>query len=153
MSCKVWWTVILPGLALAASLALGAVTPEEAAKLGGPELTPLGAERPGNRDGTIPAWTGGLTEPPPHYQPDEHHVDPYAGDEALFTVTAENVAGFSEYLSEGQKALFRLYPQTWRMRVYPSRRSAAYPSWVYAAVQANARTSVSGTARSDRPAS
>ena len=26
-------------------------------------LTPLGAERAGNADGSIPAWTGGMTEP------------------------------------------------------------------------------------------
>jgi len=35
-----------------------AVTPEQAARLG-QDLTPIGAEKAGNRDGTIPAYEGG----------------------------------------------------------------------------------------------
>ena len=35
-----------------------AATAEEAAQLG-KTLTPLGAEKAGNKDGTIPAWDGG----------------------------------------------------------------------------------------------
>ena len=34
----------------------------------GKDLTPLGAERAGNADGTIPEWTGGITKPPAGYQ-------------------------------------------------------------------------------------
>ena len=37
------------------------VTAEEAERLK-KDLTPFGAEKAGNADGTIPAWTGGLTE-------------------------------------------------------------------------------------------
>ena len=65
------------------------LTPEEIAKLG-KELTPMGAEKAGNADGTIPEWTGGLTEFPAGYTPGEHYVDPYAGDAAKFTITAAN---------------------------------------------------------------
>ncbi|MGA4817216.1 hypothetical protein ACPA9J_30810 [Pseudomonas aeruginosa] len=36
-----------------------AVSPDEAAKLGS-SLTPIGAQKEGNADGSIPAWTGGL---------------------------------------------------------------------------------------------
>ena len=43
-------------LCLAASPAFAKVSPEEAAKLG-KELTPVGAERAGNQDGSIPACT------------------------------------------------------------------------------------------------
>ena len=39
---------------------MAAVSAAEAAKLGA-ELTPLGAEKAGNADGSIPAWDGGLT--------------------------------------------------------------------------------------------
>ncbi|MGA3802352.1 DUF1329 domain-containing protein, partial [Pseudomonas fluorescens] len=39
--------------------AMAAVSPEEAAKLGS-TLTPVGAEKAGNADGMIPAWSGGL---------------------------------------------------------------------------------------------
>ncbi|TLY74204.1 MAG: hypothetical protein E6K42_11875, partial [Gammaproteobacteria bacterium] len=46
-------------LLLAPALLRAAVSPEEAARLGA-ELTPLGGEKAGNADGSIPAWTGGL---------------------------------------------------------------------------------------------
>ena len=42
---------------LFASVAWGAVSPQEAARLGA-DLTPLGGEKAGNADGSIPAWTG-----------------------------------------------------------------------------------------------
>ncbi len=116
------------------------VTPEEARVLGGPELTPLGATRPGNAEGTIPPWTGGITEPPAGYRPDEHHTDPFADDTALFTINAANMAEHADKLSEGQKALLRAYPDSWRMQIYPTRRSASYPEWVYDAVKRNATT-------------
>ena len=44
---------------LCAATAWGAVSPQDAARLGA-ELTPLGGERAGNADGSIPAWNGGL---------------------------------------------------------------------------------------------
>jgi len=43
--------------------AMAGVTAEEAAKLK-TTLTPFGAERAGNAEGTIPAWDGGITEIP-----------------------------------------------------------------------------------------
>jgi hypothetical protein len=51
-------------LALLPLSAQAKVSPEEAAKLGidGTELTPAGAVRAGNADGTIPAWSGGLPQ-------------------------------------------------------------------------------------------
>ena len=39
--------------------ATAAVNEQEAAQLG-KDLTPVGAERAGNKDGTIPKWEGGL---------------------------------------------------------------------------------------------
>ena len=41
---------------------IAAVTAQEAAQLKN-TLTPLGAEKAGNKDGTIPAWTGGYVTP------------------------------------------------------------------------------------------
>ncbi len=35
----------------------------------GTELTPFGAEKAGNADGSIPAWTGGLTKAPEGWAP------------------------------------------------------------------------------------
>ena len=56
---------VLAAAGLAIALALPAhakLTDAEAAKLGA-DLTPIGAEKAGNQDGTIPAWSGGLTSP------------------------------------------------------------------------------------------
>ena len=113
------------------------VSEEQAARLGA-ELTPIGAERAGNAEGTIPAWTGGITQPPPSYEPGAWHEDPYPEDAPLFTIGAANLEEHAPHLSEGQKALLQAYPETWHMRVYPTRRSASYPEWVYEAVRSNA---------------
>ena len=48
--------------ALGSSPARSAVTADEAKQLG-TALTAVGAEKSGNSDGTIPAYTGGITAP------------------------------------------------------------------------------------------
>ena len=123
------WLAML--LAAAAPAARGAVSEAEAARLE-TDLTPMGAERAGNAEGTIPAWTGGITAPPPDYRPGEHHPDPYPGDPILYTVTAADLEARGALLCDGQKALLRAHPETWRLNVYPTRRSASFPEWVYA---------------------
>jgi len=127
-------------LALGSGQLMAADKAAQAARLGGPELTPLGAERAGNADGSIPAWTGGITAPPANYEPGRQEADPFADDALLFPITAANMDQFTDKLSEGQKALLRTYPDSWQLNVYPTHRSASYPDWVYAAVETNART-------------
>jgi hypothetical protein len=105
------------------------------------ELTPVGAQRAGNEAGTIPAWEGGITEPIAGYSPGKRVTDPYADDPVLFTITAANQQEYAQYLSEGQKALLTQYPDSWEMNVYASRRSAAYPAYVYEAFKTNASSS------------
>jgi hypothetical protein len=124
-------------LAGGVSIVRGEVPEQEAAKLGR-ELTPIGAQRAGNAEGTIPAWTGGIVQPPEGYDPGDRHPDPYADDERLFTITAANCEEYAEHLSAGQLAMLRAYPDTWKLHVYPTRRSASYPEWVYEAVIDNA---------------
>ena len=127
-------------MALVSGRLMAAATPGQSDGLDGPELTPLGAERAGNADGTIPSWKGGITAPPAGYESGRQHVDPFAEDSMLFRIGADNLEEHADKLSEGQMALLRTYPQTWHMRVYPTRRSASYPDWVYAAVKENAST-------------
>ncbi len=129
-----WLPMLLVGIAPAAR---GGASAEEAARLDA-ELSPMGAERGANAAGTIPAWTGGLHVPPPGFQPGTRQLDPYAGDSILYTVTAADLALRGPLLSEGQKALLEAHPATWRLNVYPTHRSAAYPAWVYEAVRRNA---------------
>lgn len=106
------------------------LTAEEIDELG-TTLTPLGAVKAGNADGTIPPWEGGITEPPAGYKPGEHFVDPFADDEILFTITAKNVSEYADKLTPGQRELFKTYPDTYEMHVYPTRRSAAFPQRIY----------------------
>ena len=134
-----WLSVFILALFLSATAVQAKVSAEEAEKLKG-ELTPLGSIRAGNEEGTIPPWTGGITEPPPDYKPGMHHPDPFADDKILFTITAKNVDQYKDNLSPGQIAMLKRYPDTWWMNVYPSRRSTSYPQRIYDAAMANALT-------------
>lgn len=134
--------LLLAGATLAAASASAKVSPEEAAQLGleGTPLTPVGAIRAGNSEGTIPAWTGGITEYPAGYTPGGWYVDPFGDDEVLFTITAQNYKQYSDKLTTGTQALFERYPETMLMHVYPSRRSASFPDWYYEGSIKNAST-------------
>lgn len=100
----------------------------------GKTLTPIGAEQAGNAAGTIPAWTGGLKQT--QWRRGE---DPYGSDKPLYVLTADNYKEHADVLAEGYKALFATFPD-FRMPVYPTHRSAAYPQWFYDATQRNAST-------------
>lgn len=118
-------------LGLGSGLSLAKISPEQAARLGGDELTPVGAERAGNAAGTIPSWDGGLKEFPAAYRVGQRLINPYAEDEVLFTITPDNLDEHADKLSPGQLALFRRYPDTYRMPIYPTRRSALLPDSEY----------------------
>jgi hypothetical protein len=126
--------------ALCGALAAGAthakVSPEEAARLG-KDLTPTGAERAGNQDGSIPAWTGGLTTVPACYKPGGRYCDPFEADKPLYTITAANAGQHKDRLSAGQLAMFSKYAG-YKMLVYPTRRTLALPEFAYAATAKNA---------------
>lgn len=109
---------------------LAAVTPEEAERLKN-DLTPLGAERIGNAEGTIPAWTGGLTAPSPGFTNGGRRPDPFADEKPILQITAQNMAEHADKLTEGVKALLQKYPDTYRLDVYPTHRTAAAPQHVY----------------------
>ena len=100
------------------------VSEAEAARLG-QDLTPIGAEKAGNADGSIPAWSGKWLGVPPHVTfagPGTPYADPYANEKPLFVITSSNVEQYAENLSDGQKALLKRYPQSFRIPVYPSHR-------------------------------
>ena len=112
------------------------VSAADAAQLG-KSLTPLGAEMAGNAANTIPAWDGGITKPAAGYKESGHYSDPYASDMPLFTINAANMEKYKANLTPGQMALLKKYP-SWKMNVYPSRRSAAFPKGHYDGAAANA---------------
>jgi hypothetical protein len=114
---------------LATAGAQAAVSPDEARQLG-TTLTAVGAEKAANKDGSIPAYTGGLSSPPAGYRKgDGLRADPFAAEKPLFSVDAKNMAQYAGQLTEGVKALMKRYP-SYRMDVYPTHRSAAFPKYV-----------------------
>lgn len=130
----IWIASIFCSLYLVTGYA--AISDEQASKLG-EELTPLGGIKAGNADGSIPAWTGGITTPPAGYQSGSHHPDPYADDKIQFSIDANNYQQYEEILTQGHIALMKKYP-TYKLNVYPSHRSASYPQKIYDATKANA---------------
>ena len=129
-------SLLSAALALVTSFSFAELSDAHVARLG-EDLTPLGAERAGNAAGTIPEWAGGITAPPPGYSVGMHHPDPFAADQPLYTVTAQNLAEHREHLSAGHIALLEAYP-TFKLVVYPTRRSASNPQSVYDATRKHA---------------
>ncbi|MNF23857.1 hypothetical protein D3C84_44430 [compost metagenome] len=123
-------------LALFSTAALAAVSPEEAARLG-TTLTPVGAEKAGNADGSIPAWNGGLPQDAGAVDSRGFLSDPFASEQPLFTITAQNLDQYQARLTPGQVAMFKRYPD-YRMKVYPSHRSASLPASILEATRKNA---------------
>lgn len=112
------------------------------------DLTPVGAEKAGNKEGTIPEWTGGVSAPPATWVSGLAYVDPYPNDKPLFEITAGNADKYRDRLSPGLLALLARYPD-FRLPVYATRRSAAYPKSVsdQAAVQNGKVELIDGSVR------
>src|SRR5262245_49512754 len=124
-------------IALHAGGAFAAVSAEEAKQLG-TTLTVFGAEKAGNKDGTIPAYTGGLTTPPAGFNKASGiRPDPYADEKPVFSIDAKNMDQHADKLTEGTKALMKKFP-SYRIDVYPTHRTVAYPELVLDATLKNA---------------
>jgi hypothetical protein len=132
-------------LALATPPAMAGLSQAEADRLGR-DLTPTGAEAAASKDGAIPAWSGGLTQPPAGWAPGQPYVDPFAQDKPLFTITAQNAEQYKDRLSAGELELLKKYP-SFRMPVYPTHRSMAFPAAVTDRAKAQAtKTEMEGFA-------
>ena len=133
-------------IAAAAFTLLGAAIPAQAklsdaeiARLGA-DLTPIGAEKGANKDGTIPQWTGGLCTSPAGWKAGKGgYKDPFAGDKPSFTITKANAAQYKDKLTAGTLAMLNKYA-TFSMPVYPTQRTACYPKEVYDTARAEAGT-------------
>lgn len=122
------------GLAGISGVAGAAVSDQEAAQLG-KDLTPVGAEKAGNKDGSIPKWEGGV--PKGKHKLGDARVDPFAADKPLFSIDASNVDKYKDKLTAGQIELIKTR-KGYRMDVYPTRRSCGYPDSVYGQTKTNA---------------
>jgi len=124
-------------LSLFAGSVMAAVSADQAAQLG-TTLTPFGAEKAGNAAGTIPEWTGGLAVDAAQIDARGFLGNPYADEKPLFTITAQNMDQYKENLTPGQQALMKRYPDTYRMPIYKTHRSATMPEEVVEAAKTNA---------------
>jgi hypothetical protein len=113
-----------------AGAGIAAVAPEEAGKLKS-SLTPLGAEKAGNKDGSIPPWEGGFTKADAGPKVGDIPAQLFAADKPVLQVTAANVAQHTAKLSDGTQALLKKYPDSFKVNVYPTHRTAAAPQYVY----------------------
>ncbi|MCR4538036.1 DUF1329 domain-containing protein [Pseudomonas sp. 18.1.10] len=124
------------GLSILASNVMAAVSASEAAKLD-TTLTPMGAERAANAAGTITAWQP-LATNAGAVDARGFLANPYASEQPKFVITAQNVDQYKDALSPGQYAMFKRYPDTFKMPVYPTHRGATVPADVFASIKKNA---------------
>lgn len=130
----------IASLALLAQPALAQVSADDARQLGA-KLTEFGAEKAANADGSIPAYSGGLSKPPAGFvKGADRYVDPFAGEKPLYSVTAKNMAQYAAMLTEGNKAMLTRFADSYRLDVYPTHRTVTYPSWVLKNTVKNATT-------------
>ncbi|MDD3446087.1 MAG: DUF1329 domain-containing protein [Zavarzinia sp.] len=112
----------------------------EVARLGA-ELTPFGAQREGSADGLLAPYAGKWLGVPPGIAfagTGRPQADPYAGEKPLFSIDARNVGQHAGRLSEGQKALIRKFPDSFRMDVYPCHRDFRFADDLLANLKLNA---------------
>lgn len=138
MRLRVIKTGSLIGLCLTASITHAAATAEQIARLGGDELTCMGAERAGSESGVAEytgkwykKWADDIKDY--GYEP-----GPYADEKPLFTITSSNYKEHEDKLTEGQVGMFIKYPDTFKMNIYPSHRDFRFADWVCDIVKKNA---------------
>lgn len=129
---------LLAALAMPAFAADG--PPDRPVERLGQDLTPMGAKKAGNEDGSIPAWDGGYSIPRPPEGEERllESYEPFASEEPIAVITADNMADYAEYLTEGQKALLERFPNSYKMPLYKTHRTARAPEFVYEATKRNA---------------
>ena len=125
--------VALPALAL---------VPESVANRLGRDLTPIGAEKAGSSSG-IPAWSRANKIDADRYLSGDVSgrplPDPFTNDQILYTITSENAAQYNNVLTEGHRKMFATYPGSYRINVYPSRRTCVFPEIAYEGALRNAK--------------
>lgn len=120
---------VLAASLLALTCSTEAANDADAARLGR-DLTPVGAEKAGNKDGSIPAWQG--TEPAANgwaYGKSRGAHWKHNGEKPLFSIDASNVEKYADKLSPGQVQLIK-QGKGYRMDVYPTHRNCGNPDFV-----------------------
>ncbi len=81
-----------------------------------------------------------ITSPLNEFNPElDSYPDPFSSDQIIFTINSKNYLKFKEtLLTPGQVKMFKAYPKTFKMNIYPSRRSCAVPPEVLELTKENA---------------
>ena len=81
-----------------------------------------------------------ITSPIAQYDSEiNSYPDPFPDDQIILTIDKDNYAKYSgSILTPGQIEMFETYPETFKMHVYPSRRSCAVPPEVLELTETNA---------------
>jgi hypothetical protein len=134
----------LAGSVLASPTWGATVTAAELSHLG-QDLTEVGAEQAGNKDGTIPAFTGN-EKPLPGWAYGKYREDywTHKDDKPLFTIDASNVDKYADKLSPGQIAMLKQLPG-YSMLIYPAHRDCGLPAAVTENTKQGATKSRIGT--------
>ncbi len=133
------WVIGIVASAVVTAPGYAAVSAQEAEQLG-KNLTEFGAEKAGNADGSIPAYTGGLKSVPGYTSGADRYINPFKDEKPLYTIDAKNLAQYESLVTEGNKALIKKYPETYHLDVYPSHRTVWYPQWSLENTAKNATT-------------
>jgi hypothetical protein len=102
------------------------------------DLTIAGAERGGNKDGSIPAWDGKPDTPLAGWSYGKFRGDywKYKNEKPLFSIDASNVGKYKDKLTPGQTALIQNH-KGYRMDVYPTHRNSYFPEFIQANTKKN----------------
>ncbi len=126
----------------AAALSAGFGLPKQAraaqAELLKTTLTPMGSNPAGNADGSIPPWTGGYTEIPAGWTPDQPMPDMFSADTPILKIDSSNMAQYQDRLADGVGVMMQKFGYS--INVYKTRRTAAFPQAVYDNIYNNAQT-------------
>ena len=92
------------------------------------QLTPVGAEAAASADGAIPTYTDGLRAFSARRSQNrgERLNHPYAADAPLFAIDQTSMDNHAALLSAGHKQLLSTH-DSYRIAVYPTRRSVSFP--------------------------
>lgn len=130
--------------ALIAMCIAGGVLAADVDKLG-TELSPVGAEKGGNKDGSIPPL-GAKSTPKDGWAYGKNREDywEYSKEKPLFSIDASNVEKYADKLSPAQAVLIK-QTKGYRMDIYPSHRNCGYPDFAQANAKTNAAHAKIGT--------
>lgn len=113
---------------MAGSAGLAEAQSSPASSLGA-GLTPFGSEVAGNADGSIPAWTGGLTTLPSGVTPGKYVPELFPDEQPVAVIDSSNMADHAAMLTPGVMAMMTKYG--FSIKVYPTHRTAAAPQSIY----------------------